>query len=186
MEWHDTNWMKRAACADQPPETKVAFHFGEPGYDAQQAKSICAGCPVQMDCLHQAMLYEAENRGHYRFGVWGGMTATERTRLSLEDGRYAIYPEGFTDLEVLTIFEEVIADMRVQFKHNVDGFKSNETVEMADKVGKQYVDAGHGVEVKAVAKKAPAKKAPAKKSVAKKAAPKVVETVEAEVVSEPA
>lgn len=41
-----------------------------------QAKAICAGCPVKLDCLKSELAYE-EMSGR-RNGVWGGMTPKER------------------------------------------------------------------------------------------------------------
>ncbi|WP_336873902.1 WhiB family transcriptional regulator [Rhodococcus qingshengii] len=38
------------------------------------AKRVCAGCEVRVDCLAFALANDE------RFGVWGGLTASERRR----------------------------------------------------------------------------------------------------------
>jgi WhiB family redox-sensing transcriptional regulator len=45
------------------------------GADQQKIKTACMGCPVQMQCLADALDNKVE------FGVWGGMTDRERRRL---------------------------------------------------------------------------------------------------------
>lgn len=40
-----------------------------------QAKTVCESCPVQAECLEEALARPEE------WGVWGGMTAGERQRL---------------------------------------------------------------------------------------------------------
>lgn len=47
------------------------------GADQNKAKRICRGCPVQRECLAEALT----NR--IKFGVWGGMTERERKALLL-------------------------------------------------------------------------------------------------------
>lgn len=57
-------WMCHAACLDQ--DTELFFDTER----AEQAKAVCAQCPVRDDCLGRAP----------REGVWGGATGPERTR----------------------------------------------------------------------------------------------------------
>ena len=40
--------------------------------DQKRARSVCAGCPVRLECLAEAL----DNR--IEWGVWGGMTERER------------------------------------------------------------------------------------------------------------
>lgn len=72
-------WEDRAACAGMPLE---AFYprENERIWDARvaQAKKVCEGCPVKMDCLAWAL--EIDDR----WGILGGYTATERR--ALRDG----------------------------------------------------------------------------------------------------
>ena len=65
------SWVERAACKGADPET-----FHHPSHAVlQQAKKVCLDCPVQMQCLNDALV-----RGD-QFGVWGGMEPEERRRL---------------------------------------------------------------------------------------------------------
>jgi WhiB family redox-sensing transcriptional regulator len=64
-------WRKRAACRGIDPE--VFYPVSDE--DAEEAKAICAGCPVRQACLEHAL-------GHReREGVWGGATERERRRI---------------------------------------------------------------------------------------------------------
>lgn len=65
-------YQARALCASTAPE---AF-FPEKGGSTRDAKAICARCEVKVDCLSYAIGTDA------KFGVWGGMTMSERDELS--------------------------------------------------------------------------------------------------------
>lgn len=41
-----------------------------------RAKAVCAGCPVRSECLDTALANDE------RYGVWGGLTDTERAVLA--------------------------------------------------------------------------------------------------------
>jgi WhiB family redox-sensing transcriptional regulator len=62
-----TAWMEHGRCAETDPE---AFFADED--ETETAKAICAGCPVREDCLAYALAEDL------RWGVWGGLTASER------------------------------------------------------------------------------------------------------------
>ena len=66
----DTTWMGRAVCADHPADV----FFPDQGENdvAQQAKAICATCPVRVACLDYAVVT------NQRFGIWGGLTEKQR------------------------------------------------------------------------------------------------------------
>lgn len=66
----NANWRQKAACRGIDPEI---FY---PSFDeeAEEAKAICAGCPVQQVCLEYALSHRE------RDGVWGGLTERERRR----------------------------------------------------------------------------------------------------------
>ena len=62
-----TGWVARAACRTGDPERLFVR-----GAAQRKATSICRGCPVQLECLADAL----DNR--VEFGVWGGLTERER------------------------------------------------------------------------------------------------------------
>ena len=66
------DWWKRAACAGVGPDT-----FFEPSPGAEQAaKAICATCAAAQECRDWAIAHRIS------FGIFGGLTALERTQLS--------------------------------------------------------------------------------------------------------
>src|SRR5689334_22384794 len=67
----DTDFFEDAAC--QGADTSVFFPVSDTYAD--EAKAICATCPVAEQCLEYAVAT------HQADGVWGGMTALERHRL---------------------------------------------------------------------------------------------------------
>lgn len=70
------NWYQNAACRGQDPE--LFFPLGVSGPALRQlneAKLVCAGCPVQFLCLEWAIQSGIEH------GVWGGMSEEERRAL---------------------------------------------------------------------------------------------------------
>lgn len=64
------DWTAVAACADTAPDDLFVQ-----GAAQHQAKRVCRTCPVQLDCLSDAL----DNR--VEFGVWGGLTERERRAL---------------------------------------------------------------------------------------------------------
>jgi WhiB family redox-sensing transcriptional regulator len=80
-------WQWRAACrgedsslffAPNHPETKDEKHIRE-----REAKSICAICPVRIECLEYAV------RIRETHGIWGGLNELERRLLIRERERRA-------------------------------------------------------------------------------------------------
>ena len=67
----DRNWVDVAACKGLDP----AIFYPPTDEDADQAKAICAECPVQQPCLEHAIELREKN------GVWGGATERERLRI---------------------------------------------------------------------------------------------------------
>lgn len=71
------SWRSGAACRDVDPE--LFFPVGESGavHDRQvgEAKAVCGGCPVRLECLDEALARIPE-------GIAGGLTAAERRRFS--------------------------------------------------------------------------------------------------------
>ena len=69
-------WRARAACRGH--DTDLFFPPGETGEATEQieeAKAICATCPVRKACLEYALATRQE------YGIWGGMTEAERRSL---------------------------------------------------------------------------------------------------------
>jgi WhiB family redox-sensing transcriptional regulator len=69
----DESWRQEALCAETDPE---AF-FPEKGGSTREAKRVCVGCPVRMQCLEYALDNDE------RFGIWGGLSERERRRVKL-------------------------------------------------------------------------------------------------------
>ena len=67
----DTEWMARGSCRDEPPST----FFPSDGVGVDEARKICAGCPVATACLEFAL------RNRIEHGVWGGASERERRRI---------------------------------------------------------------------------------------------------------
>ena len=69
-------WMKEAACRGMAP----GFFFAErrEGAFYDQARQICAGCPVRTQCLDYAL------RTREKYGMWGGADPEERRILRLK------------------------------------------------------------------------------------------------------
>lgn len=65
------SWMDDGACTETDPD---AF-FPDKGDSTAAAKSVCAGCTVVEQCLRYALETDT------RFGVWGGLSSLERSRI---------------------------------------------------------------------------------------------------------
>ncbi len=78
-------WRDRAACRDVDPELFYPAAEDGPSLRAQvtAAKAVCAGCPVRVECLAEAL-------ARIPYGVAGGLTEHERRQLrrthSAEEG----------------------------------------------------------------------------------------------------
>ena len=64
-------WITRAACLGIDPD----LFFPERGNSTREAKAVCAGCPVRLDCLVYALAWSE------KFGIWGGHSERERRRI---------------------------------------------------------------------------------------------------------
>ncbi|WP_329199741.1 MULTISPECIES: WhiB family transcriptional regulator [unclassified Streptomyces] len=64
-------WYDLALCAQTGP----AFFFPEPGSSLRDAKRLCGACEGRAACLEYALANDE------RFGVWGGLSESERLAL---------------------------------------------------------------------------------------------------------
>lgn len=62
----DTSWMQDAACGGF--DTREFFRSRN-----SKVKAVCVECPVRGTCLDYALVTD-------QYGVWGGMTESERNR----------------------------------------------------------------------------------------------------------
>ena len=67
----NVEWQLEAACRGCDPD----IWFPTRGKDVHEGKTICATCPVLVECRDWADFY-AERRG-----IWGGLTWNERRRV---------------------------------------------------------------------------------------------------------
>jgi WhiB family redox-sensing transcriptional regulator len=68
----ETGWMAKGKCRDLPPKT----FFPSDGVGVDQARQVCAECPVRDACLEYALGH------HIDHGVWGGASERERRRIA--------------------------------------------------------------------------------------------------------
>src|SRR5690606_2621401 len=64
----DRDWVRRSACKGLDP----TIFYPATDEEADEAKAVCAQCPVQEECLEHAIGHREHN------GVWGGATERER------------------------------------------------------------------------------------------------------------
>lgn len=70
-------WARRAACRDAP----IEVFFAGPGSSWREARRLCDGCPVRLECLDAALVEERGANRSQRHGFRGGETPGERARL---------------------------------------------------------------------------------------------------------
>lgn len=74
----------QARCARSDPELFFSDLSGQAAHnDTEQARLICAGCPVRAECLSWAV-----HTGQ-AYGVWGGATPAERRSMRRESMSHA-------------------------------------------------------------------------------------------------
>ncbi|MBN9608608.1 MAG: WhiB family transcriptional regulator [Actinobacteria bacterium 69-20] len=76
------DWRHRALCRDEDPE--LFFPIGNSGpalLQIEQAKAVCARCPVREQCLEFALATGQDA------GVWGGLSEDERRSLKRRRAR---------------------------------------------------------------------------------------------------
>ncbi len=67
----DRSWQDQANCLGVDPD----LFFPERGASTREAKEVCRGCVVRLDCLEFALV------NGEKFGIWGGLSERERRRL---------------------------------------------------------------------------------------------------------
>ncbi len=75
-------WHADALCANRPDLDPV--FFPEKGGNAKlnaEVREFCGNCPVQSDCLAEALRIEGDTPAIMRYGVRAGLTPGERARL---------------------------------------------------------------------------------------------------------
>lgn len=60
---------------DVPCSNYPDLFFPDKGGSAAEAKKLCQGCPIKLQCLEYAL------KANEPYGVWGGTTPRERDRL---------------------------------------------------------------------------------------------------------
>jgi WhiB family transcriptional regulator, redox-sensing transcriptional regulator len=83
--WNHADWRLQAECRD----LDTTIFFPEPGTSGHDdsvldAKSICAVCPVNSECLEFAIRTRQDD------GVWGGATPEERRSMRRRRRRQAL------------------------------------------------------------------------------------------------
>ena len=73
------SWRSKAACLG----LEAVTFFPETDEEAEQAKAVCAVCPVQEACLEHALVRREKEGG------WGGCTERERRRIIRQRRRTA-------------------------------------------------------------------------------------------------
>ena len=67
----DRTWQDPAYCLGVDPD----LFFPERGASTREAKEVCRGCVVRLECLEYAL------QNGEKFGIWGGMSERERRRI---------------------------------------------------------------------------------------------------------
>src|SRR3954470_20316700 len=67
----DRSWQDQANCLGVDPD----LFFPERGASTREAKEVCRGCVVRVECLEYAL------QNGEKFGIWGGMSERERRRI---------------------------------------------------------------------------------------------------------
>jgi WhiB family redox-sensing transcriptional regulator len=80
---HDPAWRDRAACARPGVDPEVFFPNRDEIIKQRTALRICAGCPVQTDCLNDALSHPAFED----HGIRGGLTRDQRMQLRARSRR---------------------------------------------------------------------------------------------------
>jgi WhiB family transcriptional regulator, redox-sensing transcriptional regulator len=67
----ERRWQEQANCLGVDPD----LFFPERGASTKEAKAVCRGCEVRVECLEYALSHGE------KFGIWGGLSERERRRV---------------------------------------------------------------------------------------------------------
>ena len=73
----ERRWQEHANCLGVDPD----LFFPERGASTREAKAVCRGCEVRVDCLEYALAHGE------KFGIWGGLSERERRRVRRQRAR---------------------------------------------------------------------------------------------------
>lgn len=78
----DGHWQEQGAC-----KTRLDLNwFPGRGEATSEQKTVCAGCPVRIDCLAWAL----DKGAHEDFGIWGGTSERQRRILRQKRTKRAV------------------------------------------------------------------------------------------------
>jgi WhiB family transcriptional regulator, redox-sensing transcriptional regulator len=98
------DWQEQAECLTAESD----LFFPERGSPGDSAKRICVNCGVRLECLEYALA------NGERYGIWGGLTERERTRLRRQAKQlFASMAEG----EDITDMLGRVATVRIGRRH---------------------------------------------------------------------
>ncbi|MEM1332921.1 MAG: WhiB family transcriptional regulator [Actinomycetota bacterium] len=83
----ELTWLDHAACSSLDVEQLDLFFVGAGKSLSAEAKSMCAGCPVRVDCLRHA--YDRDITG----GYFGGVSPIKRRKLPFVEALQLIESE---------------------------------------------------------------------------------------------
>ena len=67
----ERTWQRQVNCMGVDPD----LFFPERGASTREAKEVCRGCVVRVECLEYALANSE------KFGIWGGLSERERRRI---------------------------------------------------------------------------------------------------------
>ena len=89
------DWRVGAACLAKDPELFFPLGTGsEAVAQTVEAKSVCRDCRARQACLEWALGRDGRGRVRGEFGVWGGLSETERRTERRRRSRRAVRPEA--------------------------------------------------------------------------------------------
>lgn len=75
-----SDWLDEAACSVFELDTNLFFER-QSGRVRAAVQQICRECPVRRQCLEHALTYEVRSPRPPQYGIFGGLTPTERREL---------------------------------------------------------------------------------------------------------